>query len=111
MEVGWLVAEYGRQPWIIEGVLPTFYAASGLTMVDLAISLGFFLILYTTLAIIEVFLLVKVIKHGPVKGNPLSPSFPLRRTCRSARPPDRALSAAQARTNTMSIPLDYETLR
>ncbi|WP_312861680.1 cytochrome ubiquinol oxidase subunit I [Segnochrobactrum spirostomi] len=76
VEVGWLVAEYGRQPWIIEGVLPTFYAASGLTMVDLAISLGFFLILYTTLAIIEVFLLVKVIKHGPAEGNPLSPSFP-----------------------------------
>ena len=27
-EVGWIVAEYGRQPWIIEGMLPTFLAAS-----------------------------------------------------------------------------------
>ena len=30
IEFGWLVAEYGRQPWVVEGVLPTFYAASGL---------------------------------------------------------------------------------
>ena len=65
IELGWVVAEYGRQPWIIEGVLPTFYAASGLTVTDLAISLGFFLVLYTTLAVIEVILMVKVIRHGP----------------------------------------------
>src|SRR5690606_2677900 len=25
-EVGWFVAEFGRQPWVIEGVLPTFLA-------------------------------------------------------------------------------------
>ncbi|MGO4707313.1 cytochrome ubiquinol oxidase subunit I [Microvirga sp. 2MCAF38] len=65
IELGWLVAEYGRQPWIIEGVLPTFYAASGLTLTDLAISLGAFLIIYTVLAIIEVILMLRVIKKGP----------------------------------------------
>ncbi len=39
IELGWVVAEYGRQPWVVEGVLPTFYAASGLSITDLAISL------------------------------------------------------------------------
>jgi len=65
IELGWIIAEYGRQPWIIEGVLPTFFAASGLTVVDLAISLGFFLLIYTSLAIVEVILMARVIRHGP----------------------------------------------
>ncbi|HEX2527336.1 MAG TPA: cytochrome ubiquinol oxidase subunit I [Geminicoccus sp.] len=71
IEAGWLVAEYGRQPWAIEGVLPTFYAASGLTFTDLAISLGFFLTLYTSLAVIMVFLMARVIRHGPSRDNAL----------------------------------------
>lgn len=65
IEAGWFIAEYGRQPWVVEGVLPTFYAASGLTLTDLAISLGFFLTLYTALAIVMVFLMLKTIKAGP----------------------------------------------
>ncbi|WP_027133135.1 cytochrome ubiquinol oxidase subunit I [Geminicoccus roseus] len=65
IEAGWLVAEYGRQPWAIEGVLPTFYAASGLTITDLVISLSFFLTLYTILAVIMVILMVKTIRKGP----------------------------------------------
>ncbi|MEW9304178.1 cytochrome ubiquinol oxidase subunit I [Labrys neptuniae] len=65
IEAGWLVAEYGRQPWAIEGVLPTFYAASGLTLTDLVISLGFFLALYTSLLIVMIFLMVKTIRKGP----------------------------------------------
>jgi cytochrome d ubiquinol oxidase subunit I len=68
VEVGWIVAEYGRQPWVVEGVLPTFYAASGLHVWDLAISLAFFLLLYTTLIVIMVILMVRVIKAGPKDG-------------------------------------------
>ncbi len=48
IEAGWFIAEFGRQPWVVEGVLPTFYAASGLTVLDLVLSLGFFVLLYTT---------------------------------------------------------------
>jgi cytochrome d ubiquinol oxidase subunit I len=70
IESGWLLAEYGRQPWAIEGVLPTFYAASGLTLWDLAISLALFLAIYTVLAIIEVVLMLKAIKKGPLDHNP-----------------------------------------
>ncbi len=65
VEVGWLVAEAGRQPWSIEGVLPTFYAASGLTVADLVISLGIFLLIYSSLAIVEIYLMLHAIRKGP----------------------------------------------
>jgi cytochrome d ubiquinol oxidase subunit I len=65
IESGWIVAEYGRQPWAIEGVLPTFYAASGLSVAELAISLAFFITLYTALFIVMIYLIVKTIKAGP----------------------------------------------
>jgi cytochrome d ubiquinol oxidase subunit I len=65
IESGWFVAEFGRQPWVIEGVLPTYYAASGLTVSDLAISLGIFLVLYTGLAIVGAKVMLHAIKAGP----------------------------------------------
>ncbi|MBL8591527.1 MAG: cytochrome ubiquinol oxidase subunit I [Devosia sp.] len=65
IEAGWFIAEYGRQPWVVEGVLPTFYAASGLNFWDLVISLSFFILLYTALLIVMVWLMVRTIKHGP----------------------------------------------
>lgn len=46
-------------------MLPTFYAASGLSVTDMLISLGFFLILYTTLLVVMIVLMVKTIKAGP----------------------------------------------
>jgi cytochrome d ubiquinol oxidase subunit I len=65
IESGWFIAEFGRQPWVVEGVLPTFYAASGLTVLDLILSLTFFVLLYTVLLVIMVILMVRVIKAGP----------------------------------------------
>jgi cytochrome bd ubiquinol oxidase subunit I len=65
IEAGWLIAEYGRQPWAVEGVLPTFYAASGLTVLDLVISLTFYLALYTVLLVVMVFLMIRTVKKGP----------------------------------------------
>ena len=73
IEAGWFIAEYGRQPWAVEGVLPTFYAASGLKVSDLIISLGFFMTLYTVLLAIMVMLMVKIIKAGP-QDNLLQPA-------------------------------------
>ncbi|MFD2239127.1 cytochrome ubiquinol oxidase subunit I [Aureimonas populi] len=75
IQSGWFVAEYGRQPWAVEGVLPTFYAASDLSVLDLSISLGFFTTLYTVLAVIMVILMLKVIKAGPSKTNQLIDGF------------------------------------
>jgi cytochrome d ubiquinol oxidase subunit I len=65
-ELGWYVAEHGRQPWSIEGVLPTFLAVSPIPVSSVALSLTGFVILYTVLAFIDVFLLRKYIRLGPV---------------------------------------------
>jgi cytochrome d ubiquinol oxidase subunit I len=45
--------------------LPTFYAASSLSALDLILSLSFFVLLYTVLLIIMVILMVRIIKAGP----------------------------------------------
>ncbi|MGY0503909.1 cytochrome ubiquinol oxidase subunit I [Luteimonas sp. e5] len=73
-ECGWFVAEYGRQPWAIEGVLPTFYAASGLALRDILLSLTGFVALYTALAVVEVKLMLKMVRKGPDELAPPEPS-------------------------------------
>ncbi|HEY0296978.1 MAG TPA: cytochrome ubiquinol oxidase subunit I [Bordetella sp.] len=70
IESGWFVAEYGRQPWVIEGVLPTYYAASGLSMLDLAITLAVFVLLYTVLLIVGIKVMLHAIKAGPKDSPP-----------------------------------------
>ena len=65
IELGWFVAEYGRQPWAIGEVLPTFLATSALTTADLIFSIATYMIFYTVLLVIEVFLMVKFARLGP----------------------------------------------
>jgi cytochrome d ubiquinol oxidase subunit I len=65
LELGWIVAEYGRQPWAIEGVLPTFLGVSATAPSNVALSLAGFVVFYTVLAIIEGFLMVRMIRRGP----------------------------------------------
>ncbi|MFI4986416.1 MAG: cytochrome ubiquinol oxidase subunit I [Alphaproteobacteria bacterium] len=67
-ELGWIVSEYGRQPWAIEGVLPTFLGASSVPLGDVIASLLGFVLFYSALAAIDVFLLVKYIRLGPAAG-------------------------------------------
>ena len=64
-EAGWILAEFGRQPWAIQDVLPTYLATSSLSPVDVGISLLCFIGIYTVLLIIEMKLMVKAIKKGP----------------------------------------------
>lgn len=64
-ELGWVVAEVGRQPWVIEGVLPTFLGASSQSISSVLTSLLGFVVLYTLLAIVEIYLMVKYIRLGP----------------------------------------------
>lgn len=65
IEVGWLVAEFGRQPWIIEGVLPTFLATSELGVFNLLLTITGFTLVYGVLAVIEVRLMLAAIRKGP----------------------------------------------
>jgi cytochrome bd ubiquinol oxidase subunit I len=64
-ELGWFVAEHGRQPWAIEGVLPTFLAVSPIPAGSVMLSLASFVLFYTVLAVVDVFLLAKYIRLGP----------------------------------------------
>ncbi len=64
-ELGWVVAEMGRQPWAIDGVLPTFLAPSSLSRTQLWITLFGFTALYGGLAVIEVRLMLAAIRTGP----------------------------------------------
>ena len=63
-ELGWFVAEFGRQPWIIDGVLPTFLATSELSVFDLTITIVGFTLVYAILAVIEVRLMLQAIQKG-----------------------------------------------
>jgi cytochrome d ubiquinol oxidase subunit I len=64
-ETGWFVAEFGRQPWAIAEVLPTFLSVSSLTEWDIILSLSGYIILYTVFLAIEMFLMMKYIRLGP----------------------------------------------
>lgn len=64
-EVGWFVAENGRQPWVIDGILPTYLGASSLAPSSLYISLIGFALFYGVLTILEVYLMIKYIRLGP----------------------------------------------
>ena len=64
-ELGWVVAEYGRQPWAIEGVLPTFLGVSPQPAGNVIASLTGFVLLYTALAVFELLLMVRIVRQGP----------------------------------------------
>ncbi len=64
-ELGWFVAEYGRQPWTIDGVLPTFLSVSSVSSAQVWFSLTGFVLFYTALLVIELFLMSKFARKGP----------------------------------------------
>jgi cytochrome d ubiquinol oxidase subunit I len=64
-EVGWFVAEYGRQPWTISGILPTQLSTSSLSPSSLYFSLSGFVGFYSLLLIAELYLMFKYARLGP----------------------------------------------
>ena len=69
-ELGWVVAEYGRQPWAIDGVLPTFLGASSVSSAHVWASFAAFVVFYSALLIVDVVLMIKYVKLGPVSHTP-----------------------------------------
>ena len=67
-ELGWVVAEYGRQPWAIDGVLPTFLASSSLSTAQVLFTLAGFVLFYSALLIIDLTLMSKYVRMGPVEA-------------------------------------------
>ncbi|MFY9287954.1 MAG: cytochrome ubiquinol oxidase subunit I [Alphaproteobacteria bacterium] len=64
-ELGWIVAECGRQPWSIDGILPTFLSISSVSAGQVWTSLTAFVVFYTALLIVDVVLMLKYIRLGP----------------------------------------------
>ena len=64
-EAGWLVAEFGRQPWTIQDMLPTWVGVSQLGSSAVMTTFLLFLILFTTLLAVEISIMVRAIKEGP----------------------------------------------
>jgi cytochrome d ubiquinol oxidase subunit I len=65
-QLGWIVAEVGRQPWIVYGLMKTSDAISqNVTTGQVWMSLIGFFIFYGTLAVVDIFLLTKFSKEGP----------------------------------------------
>jgi cytochrome d ubiquinol oxidase subunit I len=64
-ELGWIVAEYGRQPWAIDGLLPTFLGISTRSAANVWMSLVGFVVFYTSLAAVDIYLMMRMIRQGP----------------------------------------------
>lgn len=60
-----MVAEYGRQPWTIYGILPTHLSTSTLSVGSVLASLPGFIVFYTGLLIAEMYLMIKYTRLGP----------------------------------------------
>ncbi len=67
-ELGWFVAEYGRQPWVIDGVLPTFLAVSSVSTGQVLFTLSGFVLFYSALAVVDFVLMRKYVLMGPVEA-------------------------------------------
>ena len=67
-ELGWFVAEYGRQPWAIDGVLPTFLASSSVSTAQVLFTLSGFVLFYSSLAVVDFILMRKYVRMGPVEA-------------------------------------------
>ena len=62
--LGWIVAEMGRQPWVIQDILPTIAAVSQLKASSVQITFCLFAVFFTALLIAEISIMVKQIKKG-----------------------------------------------
>ncbi len=65
-EFGWMLAEVGRQPWVVYGVMKTSQAVSPIASSQVAISLAAFVLVYTFLGIVAFYLIASHARKGPV---------------------------------------------
>jgi len=64
-QLGWVVAEVGRQPWAIQDVLPLNAAISNISTYSVKITFFLFLVLFSALLVAEIRIMLKQIKKGP----------------------------------------------
>jgi len=64
-QLGWMVAEFGRQPWVIQDLMPTVTAVSRISASSVKVTFWMFAIIFTTLLIAEIGIMIRQIKIGP----------------------------------------------
>jgi cytochrome d ubiquinol oxidase subunit I len=64
-ELGWVLTEMGRQPWIIQDLMPVSIGVSQISKVSVQVTFLLFAVLFTVLAIAEISIMIKQIKTGP----------------------------------------------
>lgn len=63
-QAGWVTAEVGRQPWVIEGIMPTSAAISDISAGSVKLTFILFCLLFTTLLVAEIGIMLKQVKRG-----------------------------------------------
>jgi cytochrome bd ubiquinol oxidase subunit I len=66
--LGWIVAEVGRQPWVVQDLMPTLSAVSNISTTNVQITFWLFAVIFTTLLIAEFFIMRRQILKGPNEG-------------------------------------------
>ena len=66
-ELGWVVAELGRQPWTVQDMLPTKMSTSHVSVRSVKLTFFLFLAIFTALIIAEFTIMLKAISDGPNK--------------------------------------------
>lgn len=64
-QLGWILAEVGRQPWIVYGLMKTADAASPVASGQVAVSLAAFVLVYGLLGAAGFYLIARNAKNGP----------------------------------------------
>lgn len=64
-ELGWIVAEMGRQPWIIQDLMPVNVAVTNISAGAVQTTFWLFAVLFTSLLIAEISIMVRQVKTGP----------------------------------------------
>jgi len=63
--LGWTLAEVGRQPWIVYGIMKTADAVSQIAVSQVAVSLVAFILVYGLLGVAAFYLIIKNARKGP----------------------------------------------
>jgi cytochrome d ubiquinol oxidase subunit I len=94
-ELGWMTAEVGRQPWIVQGLMMVSAGTSpSVSATDVSISLVAILLLYALLFFLWIYGLTREIRRGPEVGAevaPVTPAAPI-----DALPASRAVSPSKS---------------
>ncbi|MGD8740278.1 MAG: cytochrome ubiquinol oxidase subunit I [Desulfobacterales bacterium] len=65
IQMGWVVAEVGRQPWIVYGIMKTSDAVSPIATSQVATTLVAFILVYGLLGAVGYYLIFKYARKGP----------------------------------------------